>query len=678
MRPLDADFQTWLEGIDYKSGVVNCGPPTNPDRAALVALYEATDGDNWTNNTNWLSDQPLGQWSGVTTDTNGRVLLLILGNNALSGGLPPALGDLTNLQWLDLSANALSGELPPALGDLTNLRLLNFSANDLSGTLPSSLGSLTDLQTLDLRNTQLCAPTDAAFQRWLNGIETKLGVVNCGDPNPDRAALVALYEATDGDNWTNNTNWLSDRPLDEWYGVTTNNDGRVTRLMLNDNGLSGTLPTSLGDLKNLEWLNLGNNELSGTLASLGGLTRLQLLALQSNQFSGELPSSLGNLTELRLMRLSNNPLSDALPGSLVRLTKLAGLWLDGTQLCAPTDAAFQRWLDGIETKVGVVNCDPDETRSTAIVLSVNPQAINEDADATDITMTVTLNGPVLEEDAIVSVAINESSTATRDVDYVALFNPEVVILAGQLSVQATLYVDPAADNLEEGDETIVLIGKVDGLQGDEVAITLTNSRAPDPINPDRAALVALYEATDGDNWTNNTNWLSDRPLGEWFGVTTDENGRVIELVLRENRLSGALPPLLGNLTNLELLHFGGNALSGVLPSWLGNLTNLQWLILHDNQFSGSLPSSLGNLTNLGSLRLNGNALSGVLPSWLGNLTKLRRLVLAYNQFSGVLPSELGNLTNLGELNLFKNAFSGALPSELGNLTNLGNGCILRR
>jgi hypothetical protein len=67
---------------------------------------------------------------------------------------------------------------------------------------------------------------------------------------------------------------------------------------------------------------------------------------------------------------------------------------------------------------------------------------------------------------------------------------------------------------------------------------------------DRARLVALYNATDGSNWANNTNWLSDRPLGEWHGITTDANGRVTELNLPDNRLSGSIPPHLGGLSHL--------------------------------------------------------------------------------------------------------------------------------
>ena len=67
---------------------------------------------------------------------------------------------------------------------------------------------------------------------------------------------------------------------------------------------------------------------------------------------------------------------------------------------------------------------------------------------------------------------------------------------------------------------------------------------------DRATLVELYNTTDGSNWVNNTNWLSDRPLEEWHGITTDADGRVTELNLPDNQLSGSIPPHLGGLTYL--------------------------------------------------------------------------------------------------------------------------------
>ena len=77
------------------------------DRAALVAFYNATDGDNWTNNDNWLSEEPLGTWHGVTTDENGRVIILSFNNNGLRGSVP-SLSALTKLKGLGLYNEDLS------------------------------------------------------------------------------------------------------------------------------------------------------------------------------------------------------------------------------------------------------------------------------------------------------------------------------------------------------------------------------------------------------------------------------------------------------------------------------------------------------------------------------------------------------------------------------------------
>ena len=125
---------------------------------------------------------------------------------------------------------------------------------------------------------------------------------------------------------------------------------------------------------------------------------------------------------------------------------------------------------------------------------------------------------------------------------------------------------------------------------------------------DRDALVALYNATDGANWKNSKNWLSDAPIGKWHGVTTDTNGRVTRISLSNNALSGPIPSELGSLSNLERLLLSGNRLSGSIPSGLGSLSNLEWLSLRRNQLSGSIPSELGSLSNLTLLFLYDNAL----------------------------------------------------------------------
>ena len=199
-----------------------------------------------------------------------------------------------------------------------------------------------------------------------------------------------------------------------------------------------------------------------------------------------------------------------------------------------------------------------------------------------------------------------------------------------------------------------------------VAATPTGTGA----SADRAALVALYNSTDGENWSRNTNWLSAQPLADWHGVTTDADGRLSEVRLPENLLQGELPSALGSLTNLILLQLGYNQLSGSIPTGLGGLANLETLSLENNQLSGSIPPRLGNLTNLETLSLESNQLSGTAPSELGGLINLETLSLESNQLSGTVPSELGGLINLETLSLESNQLSGTIPSELGGLANL--------
>ncbi len=89
-----------------------------------------------------------------------------------------------------------------------------------------------------------------------------------------------------------------------------------------------------------------------------------------------------------------------------------------------------------------------------------------------------------------------------------------------------------------------------------------------PAETDREALAALYNATDGENWEYSVNWLSDAPLGQWFSVITNDDGRVTGLELWDNDLSGEIPAELGSLSNQIALNLYDNELSGCVPSSL--------------------------------------------------------------------------------------------------------------
>ena len=159
----------------------------------------------------------------------------------------------------------------------------------------------------------------------------------------------------------------------------------------------------------------------------------------------------------------------------------------------------------------------------------------------------------------------------------------------------------------------------------------------DPVDRDRAALVALYHVTNGPSWVNDDSWLTDAPLGDWHGVTTDASGQVVWIDLSgtydgEKRewvrygLAGPIPPELGNLANLTELWLYGNSLSGPIPPEFGNLANLTELWLYGNSLSGPIPPELGNLANLTLLEVQNNTgMLGALPTSLTNLRDLRRL-----------------------------------------------------
>lgn len=132
------------------------------------------------------------------------------------------------------------------------------------------------------------------------------------------------------------------------------------------------------------------------------------------------------------------------------------------------------------------------------------------------------------------------------------------------------------------------------------------------VQQEKEALIALYEATGGENWTDNTNWCSDKPLEEWYGVGF-WGGHVRYLSLGSNNLSGQIPEQLAELSALYDLNLSFNQLSGTIPSFIGNLTSLEYLDLSDNELTGNLPVSMAALNSLENINLCGNRLNGVIP-----------------------------------------------------------------
>jgi len=689
------------------------------DSLALVALYNATDGANWNNNTNWLSSEPISSWYGVTV-SGDRVIKIQLSSNNLKGSLPSQIGNLSYLQELILPNNKISGTIPTAIGNLYYLIRLYLYSNQLSGTIPNELGNLYYLEQLVLYNNQLS------------------GTIPTG--------ICYLPSLTD--------------------------------LVLNNNQLSGTLPSALENLQSLQVLWLDNNQFTGVLPfQLGDLTNLIVLRLNNNQFSGSVPSYFGNLANLQDLYLHNNKLT-GLP-NLSLLTSLGRLYVFSNLLdFADLETAAVDW-----TNPNYIYYPQDFIFPVNKSISGSDNIYTVDCSYPGATFQWYKDGDVMEGETNISLTVPIS-----DPGIFTCFAEHTDFPSLKLSSE--------------------VVGNVHG------GVTLADS----------LALIAIYNATGGANWINKTNWLSTEPVSKWFGVNTSA-GRIIDLILYNNNLSGTLPGELNNLNKLQVLGLHQNKITGltdmsglaltnlavfsnlldfadlgsamidwtnanyeyspqdlILPvnktvSGSDNIftvdysypgTTLQWykyggviegetassltapvsdpglficyakhygfpsltlsselvgiehggvslpdslalvalfnataganwlnktnwlttepisewfgvgtssggvtvLQLHSNNLTGSIPEEIGNMNRLTRLDLNHNQLSGSIPSELGNLKNLQYFLLYNNQLSGTIPIEIGNLTNLTDLVLFYNQFTGTIPSELGNLINL--------
>ncbi len=642
--PIDDEFQSWLEGIDTVRGS-SCAPvDSRGDKAVLALLYNATDGENWDDNSNWLSDLPIREWYGVTSDADGRVTGLYLSDNQLSGSIPPEMGDLSQLQWLYLQQNKLTGQVPRSFFNLANLT--NFYFSDNAG---------------------LCAPVDDEFQTWLQGLRGADG--GACNPVADLNALTRLYNATDGVNWYDNSNWLSDRPMGEWHGVETDDEGHVTVLNLEWNRLLGTIPPELGSLSNLEELNLGNNHFTGTIPlELSGLHNLEELDLGGNWLTGTIPPELSRLANLTSLSLADNELTGSIPPELSGLSDLEELDLWKNQLTG----SIPRELGSLTSLTSLWLTDNLLTGSIPIVLGDLSNLENLGLSDNQLTgETPPVLGDLSNLDYLglgdnqLTGAIPTELGSLTNLTWLRLWNNQ---LTGSIPRSFTGLTN--LTRLEFWNNAGLCAPSDEVFQAWLQGIDIVFGEACD-FAPDRDVLVRLYNAMDGDNWEDSSNWLTDQPMGDWHGVHTDNSGRVRWLNLSDNQLTGEIPPELRKLSNLVWLNLSGNQLTGEIPTQLSDLANLEDLDLSDNQLTGEIPTQLSDLANLEDLDLSDNQLIGEIPSELGNLSDLTWLSLQENQLTGEIPPRLGNLSNLDWLALSDNQLNGQIPSELGNLSTLG-------
>ncbi len=298
---------------------------------------------------------------------NGRIDIAILGARSdidftAPSGLSVRTGGVIRINALDYASD---GAFNLSCGTITQSHALIFSINDNGCSITLTMGNVAGTATFEVPYTSTGGDThDGVFTIVIGNVPT-LSATGCTDgtyvdttANPrvtganndlveDCQALVAAQNQWARVAANNNLrsiyfirNWGTGTPAQQkiasWEGVTVTS-GRVTAVEIDntgeEDGISGTIPTQLGNLTALTTLDISNNQLTGSIPTqIGSLTALTSLDLSANELTGSIPTQIGSLTALTSLDLSDNQLSGAIPTQIGSLTALTQLYLNSNQL----------------------------------------------------------------------------------------------------------------------------------------------------------------------------------------------------------------------------------------------------------------------------------------------------------------------------------------------------------
>ena len=333
----------------------------------LKDFYKDTNGGYWTDNTGWdttsvpLSMDEFNDWYGLTV-VDDKLVYMFFDRNGLYGFIPPEIGNLINLEILDLYNNFLDGPIPPEIGNLINLERLDLYNNFLDGPIPPEIGNLINLERLDLSNNSLSGSIPPEIENLIN-LE-RLNLRNnslSGSIPPEIENLINLEEL-----------YLSNNRLSGSIPPEIGNLINLEDLNLYNNFLDGPIPPEIENLINLEELYLSNNFLDGPIPpEIENLINLERLDLSNNLLHGPIPPEIGNLTNLYYLLLQHNFFTGPLPQTLTQLN-LTFIGFGDTDLCVPPNDEFQMWLNNIEFWYGPVrtpDCLTDVSTRNALEIS---------------------------------------------------------------------------------------------------------------------------------------------------------------------------------------------------------------------------------------------------------------------------------------------------------------------
>ncbi|XP_057950849.1 receptor-like protein EIX1 [Malania oleifera] len=615
--------------------------------------------------------------------------------------IPQLFGSLTTLAYLKLSSAGFIGPIPPQLGNLSSLLYLDIGGNDYLYVTDDVrwISHLSSIEFLDMSSVNLSRASNIWLQmmNMLPSLSTLL-LSDCslGDHLPlshvNFSSLVSL-DLSDNNFMNSSTlGWLSSLTslallhLSSSYFTKgsipiylQNMSTTLQSLDLSNCRLNSTTPNWLSSLSSIVSLDLSNNQIPGLLpAPLRNLTTLRFLNLAENQFNSAIPEWLYDMTSLQILDLSDNNFQGSISGAINNLTSLTELQLSGNDFEGgiPTSLGNLCSLRVLDLSRNNLSGDISEFFGDHSSDSSQwPNHLGEFKSLSILKISFnSISGPI-------PVSIGKLSSLMRLDISSNLLNGSIPESLGSLSKLERV---DFSNNSFEGTISKVHFANLTRLEYFAAGLNrLTLKISHNWIPPFQLRQICMSSRDGGPQlfpvWLQTQNklqylFLSNASISGVIPTNWLSNmSRLLYVDLSQNQIQGSLPPIPATVKYFDL---SNNRLNGSLAPSLCNQmgdeeSKLLSLALSKNFLSGEIPDCWVNWKNLRVLRLDSNNLVGKIPSSMGILTSLASLHLRKNKLSENLPPPLKNCHDLQVLDLSENNFFGKIPFWMGkSLSNL--------
>ncbi|KAK8959193.1 putative LRR receptor-like serine/threonine-protein kinase [Platanthera guangdongensis] len=649
-------------------------PPPAADKEVLLNLKSFLLQNNPIHRgvySGWNASDPSPcHWPGISCNSHGRADGIDLHDSSISGGIFPNFSLLPALARLDLSSNTLSGPIPPDLSQCRRLRYLNLSHNLIGGDL--FLAGFSFLETLDVAFNRLKG-------RVLTVFPPECGNFVCVNISSNS------FTGDIGDHFHGCRERLRylDLSLNGFTGELPKSFWWLRELSASDNDIRGIIsPETFPAKCNLIALDLSGNGLTGNFPdSIANCTELTSLNIWGNFFTGRIPSGIGSLGELNSLLLGNNSFEMDLPAELLRCKKLTFLDLSRNNLGPKIQNFFgnftsvkfltlhsNSYSEGIEES-GVLNL---------------PNLLRLDLSFNNFSRQLPAAASVMPAIKLLILSHNDFYGRIPPeygrISTLQLLDLSFNRLSGRIPPQVG-YLTSLLWLMLANNELVGEIPPEIGNCSSLLWLNLANNRLTGgiPVEIYRAGLNPLptfqKNRRIGDLAAGSGECLT---LKRWLPASNPPFNFIYTIMTRRRcsqtwdhllRGFGIFPVCLNSskpiqtLASSGYLMLSGNSLSGELPPEIGSMHQISLLHIDDNQFSGRFEPEIGSLPLI-DLTASNNRFSGQIPAALGRIQCLQSLDISVNNFSGEFPYSLNGLSYLNKFNVSFNPFlHGIIPAS---------------